>query len=89
MQRLNLGLVAVDAGDVVVFSYDAVMKMAARLGYDPITGTDNFIKAFKGVECQFGADGGYGVDKVTVKDAKGDEYDAVLIGGPDGDVELV
>lgn len=88
MKRRSLGLVTVDAGDVVVFSYDKVMKLAERLGYDPLDGTDDMIEDFDGVPCEFGCDGIYGVDEVTVKDSAGNEYAAVLIGGPEGDVTL-
>jgi hypothetical protein len=88
MQRTQLGLVKVDAGDVVVFSLDQVMKMAHKMGYNPIDGVDKFIARYQGVECGFGADGGYGVDRVTIVAENGEEYDGVLIGGPEGNVTL-
>lgn len=73
----EMGVISVDAGDVVCFSYDEVMNMASECGM----GTEAFITQFNGVECGFAADGGYGVDKVTAVQQTGQTYDMILIGG--------
>jgi hypothetical protein len=73
----ELGVISVDAGDVVCFSMDRCLDIAERLNM----GVDSFIRNFSGVECNFGADGGYGVDKVIAVQKDGTTYDVVLIGG--------
>lgn len=72
----ELGIISVDAGDVVCFSMDEVIRMAG----DPDR-VDNFIKRHRGVECEFRADGGYGVDQVTAVQQDGTTFDMILIGG--------
>lgn len=77
IQSRELGVISVDAGDVVCFSMDEVLKMAERRNMD----VDDFIKRHRGVECDFRADGGYGVDKVTAVQQDGKTYDMILMGG--------
>ena len=73
----ELGIISVDAGDVVCFSMDRCLDIADRLNMS----VDNFIKSFSGVNCEFHSDGGYGVDKVTAVRQDGSTCDMVLIGG--------
>lgn len=77
IKRRELGVISVDAGDVVCFSMDRCLDIAERLKLD----VDTFIKRYDGVECDFRADGGYGVDQVTAVQDDGKTYDMVLIGG--------
>lgn len=72
----ELGVISVDAGDVVCFSMDEVIRMAGD-----VDDVDRFIKRHKGVECDFRADGGYGVDQVTAVQQDGKTFDMILIGG--------
>lgn len=76
IKRKELGVISVDAGDVVCFSMDRCLDIAERLNMD----VDTFIRRYGGVECDFRADGGYGVDKVTAVQDDGKTYDMVLIG---------
>lgn len=73
----ELGVISVDAGDVICFSMDEVLNMAERQNMD----VDDFIRRYRGVECDFRADGGYGVDKVTAVQQDGKTYDMILMGG--------
>ena len=73
----ELGVISVDAGDVICFSMDEVLRMAERQHMD----VDDFISQHKGVECDFRSDGGYGVDKVIAVQQDGTTFDMVLIGG--------
>lgn len=73
----ELGVISVDAGDVVCFSMDSCLDIAERLNM----GVDSFIRQFSGVQCDFRSDGGYGVDKVTAVQQDGSTCDMVLIGG--------
>ena len=73
----ELGVISVDAGDVVCFSMDRCLDIADRLNMS----VDNFIGNFSGVKCEFRSDGGYGVNKVTAVDLVGSTCDMVLIGG--------
>jgi len=77
IKKQELGVISVDAGDVVCFSMDSCLRVAERLGMD----VDAFIERYKGVECDFRADGGYGVDQVTAVQDDGKTYDMILIGG--------
>jgi len=77
IKRRELGVISVDAGDVVCFSMDRCLEMAERLDMD----VDTFIRRFEGVECDFRADGGYGVDQVIAVQDDGKTYDMVMIGG--------
>lgn len=72
----ELGVISVDAGDVVCFSMDEVIRMAGD-----VDGVDNFIAKHRGIECNFRADGGYGVDQVTAVQQDGITFDMILIGG--------
>ncbi len=85
--RHELGTLTVDAGDVVCFSVDAVLRMMKKLGHKDHEGFDTFVEKYNGICCCFGADGIYGVDQVTIVQGK-DEYQGILIGGPDGDVTI-
>ena len=73
----ELGVISVDAGDVVCFSMDRCLDIAKRLNMS----VDNFIGNFSGVKCEFRSDGGYVVNKVTAVDLVGSTCDMVLIGG--------
>lgn len=73
----ELGRVLVDAGDVVVFSMDQVMRLAERLKVDEST----LIARYEGVSCDFGADGNYGVDRLFAITREGKTYPVVMIGG--------
>ena len=73
----ELGVISVDAGDVVCFSMDEVFAMAHAAHTD----VNTYIKVHKGVQCDFRSDGGYGVDKVTAVQQDGKTFDMVLIGG--------
>jgi hypothetical protein len=73
----ELGVISVDAGDVVCLSMDCCLDIAKRLNMS----VDNFIRNFRGVKCEFHSDGGYGVDKVTAVQQDGSTCDMVLIGG--------
>ncbi len=73
----ELGVIAVDAGDVVCFSMDSCLDIAERLNVD----VDTFIRNYRGVECNFRAEGGYGVDQVIAVQKDGSTCDMVLIGG--------
>ncbi len=86
IQRREVGKIVVDAGDVVCFSVDAVMRIMRKLKLGEHQ-YDDFVKQYKGIECGFGADGVYGVDEVTIVQGE-DEYTGVLIGGPDGPVTI-
>jgi len=77
IKKRELGVISVDAGDVVCFSMDSCLRVAERLGLD----VDAFIERYNGVECDFRADGGYGVDQVTAVQDDGKTYDMILIGG--------
>jgi len=77
IKRRELGVISVDAGDVVCFSMDRCLDIAERLKMD----VDTFIQRYNGVECDFRADGGYGVDQVTAVQDDGKTYDMVMIGG--------
>ena len=91
IERKNLGLLTVNAGDVVCFSMDAVMRMKAAMESgvcECFFGVEDVIETFGGVCCEMGGDGIYGVDKVTILDTKGQEYNGALIGGPDGKVGI-
>jgi hypothetical protein len=77
IKRRELGVISVDAGDVVCFSMDRCLDIAERLKLD----VDDFIKLYDGVECDFRADGGYGVDQVTAVQDDGETFDMVMIGG--------
>lgn len=77
MRSNELGKIAVDAGDIVCFSMDSVMRLAEKLGVSE----DTLIKRYDGVECGFGADGNYGVDSMTAVDVDGKTYSVVMIGG--------
>jgi len=73
----ELGRLLVDAGDVVCFSYDQVMRLAEKLGISD----DALIRRFEGVACNFGADGNYGVDSLTAVTTDGKTHPVVMIGG--------
>lgn len=77
MKHRELGKIAVDAGDIVCFSMDSVMRLAEKLGVSE----DTLIKRYDGVECGFRADGNYGVDSLTAVDVEGKTYSVVMIGG--------
>jgi len=77
MRNQELGKLSVDAGDVVCFSMDSVMRLAEKLGVSE----DTLIQRYDGVECGFAADGNYGVDSLTAVDVDGRTYSVVLIGG--------
>jgi len=76
---LKLGKLVVDCGDVVCFSMDSVIGLAEECGYD-ITKLQEFIKRWKGVECDLRSDGIYTVDRVTAVDQEGSTYSAIIIG---------
>lgn len=76
IKNRELGRVLVDAGDVVVFSMDAIMRLAERLKVSE----DTLIQRYEGVSCQFGADGNYGVDRAFAVTQEGKTYPVVLIG---------
>jgi len=77
LRNKELGRVLVDAGDVVVFSMDQVMRLAEKLKIDEST----LIARYEGVSCDFGADGTYGVDRLFAIDLQGKTYPVVMIGG--------
>lgn len=96
----NLGCLSVDAGDVVCFSMDSVIKLASLLGrgfgnsrlgdvHSQSNDIDEFIKEHEGVCCEFGCDGGYGVNRVHIISPEGECYDGVLIGGCPGPIRLL
>ena len=90
MKQEYLGRLVVDAGDVVCFSVDSVMKMMKEMGYkNPPEEVEDFIDRFDGVECGFDADGVYGMDKVTAVDEDDNEFEAVLIGAPNNTVKIL
>jgi hypothetical protein len=76
MRSHELGKITVDAGDIVCFSMDSVMRLAEKLGVSE----DALIKRYNGVECGFGADGNYGVDSMTAVDVDGETYSVVMMG---------
>lgn len=77
IKNRELGRVLVDAGDVVVFSMDAIMRLAERLKVSE----DTLISRYEGVSCEFGADGTYGVDRLFAVNDEGKTYPVVMIGG--------
>lgn len=77
IKNRELGRVLVDAGDVVVFSMDAIMRLAERLKVSE----DTLIQRYDGVSCEFGADGTYGVDRLFAVNKEGKTYPVVMIGG--------
>lgn len=87
IRRKELGVIPVDVGDVVCFPMDSVIDIMVKLGVCDdnklMESEKKFIQEFKGVACEFGSDGCYGVDKVTVVDRDGETYDCVLVGGPE------
>jgi hypothetical protein len=90
MAKINqkqLGLLTVDAGDVVVFSADQVLRLMKKLGLHH-SDYEDFIEDTGAIECEFNVDTIYAVDRVTALDKNGEEYNAVLIGAPEGCVGL-
>lgn len=77
MRSSELGKITVDAGDIICFSIDDLMRLAEKLGVSEET----LIQRYNGVKCNFGADGNYGVDSLTAVDVDGGTYPVVLIGG--------
>jgi len=77
IKNRELGLVLVKAGDVVVFSMDAIVRLAELLKVSKET----LIEQYEGVPCQFGANGTYGVDRLVAVTNEGKTYPAVMIGG--------
>ena len=77
VKATELGRLLVDAGDVVCFSYDQVMRLAEKLGISD----DALIRRYEGVACNFGADGNYGVDSLTAVTTEGKTHPVVMIGG--------
>jgi len=77
VKNRELGRVVVDAGDVVVFSMDAVMRLAEKLKVSE----DALIARYDGVACDFHADGTYGVDRLFAITKEGKTYPVVMIGG--------
>ena len=73
----ELGVISVDGGDVICFSMDEVLDMAKARNMN----VNDFIKLHRGVECNFRADGGYGVDQVTAVLQDGTTYDMIWLGG--------
>lgn len=73
----ELGRVVVDAGDVVVFSMDQVMRLAEKLKISE----DALIQRYEGVPLEFHADGTYGVDRLFAVTDEGKTYPVVMIGG--------
>ena len=85
IKKEKLGFLSVDAGDVVCFSVDSVMRIIKKMNnnYDPVSDFDQFVDDFDGVSCRFNSDGGYQVDKVTGIDLDGNTFNMVIIGLPD------
>ncbi len=87
-RRRELGVLVVDCGDVVCIPRDAIYTLVDRLGIDPsndlarVQAVDQLIQQLGGVECRFDADGKYGVDETFVVDDAGEQWRAVIIGGP-------
>lgn len=73
----ELGRVVVDAGDVVVFSMDQIIRLAEKLKISEET----LIQRYEGVACDFHADGTYGVDRLFAVNDEGKTYPVVMIGG--------
>jgi hypothetical protein len=73
----ELGRVLVDAGDVVVFSMNDIIRLAEHLKVNE----DVLIALYEGVVCQFDADGTYGVDRLVAVTEEGKTYPVVMIGG--------
>jgi hypothetical protein len=73
----ELGKIIVDAGDIVCFSIDDLMRLAEKLGVSEET----LIQRYNGVKCGFGADGNYGVDSLTAVNVDGGTYSVVMLGG--------
>jgi hypothetical protein len=73
----ELGRVLVDAGDIVVFSMDQVMRLAEKLKISE----DALIQRYEGVTGEFHQDGNYGVDRLFAVTTEGKTYPVVMIGG--------
>lgn len=99
IREKELGVLSVDAGDVVCFSLDSFIKIAEKLKrgfankkldvHAQSADLDEFIKENDGILCEFHCDGGYGVSKVTAVGPDGNTYSAALIGGPGGTKRLL
>lgn len=84
LQRKELGVIAVDCGDVVCIPIDFFVRLVSGRGDDnDFSIVDKLVHEAGGVRCQFPGDGMYGVDTVTIHMEDGDEYQAVIIGGPE------
>ena len=77
IKNKELGRLLVDAGDVVCFSMDSVIRLAERLNISE----DDLIARYEGVECDFRSDGNYGVDTLTAINQDGSTHSVVMIGG--------
>lgn len=76
VKNRELGRVLVDAGDVVVFSMDQILRLAEKLKISE----DDLIRRYEGVSCDFNADGNYGVDRLFAVTNEGKTYPVVMIG---------
>ena len=77
IKNRELGRVVVEAGDVVVFSMDQLLRLAEKLKIDENT----LIALYEGIPCQFGANGTFGVDRLVAVTEEGKTYPVVMIGG--------
>jgi len=86
LKKKELGVLSVDAGDVICFSMDSVLKLMKRLNGDCGNfgdDVDNFIEEVGGVPCDFRCDGGYSVDKMTAVMNNGSTCSVAVLGMPD------
>lgn len=87
MRRVKLGTIDVDAGDCVVFSHDALLKIMRRCRVkEPVAELFEFVEEFGGVNCDFASDGEYAVEAVDGVGPDGSTYNMALIGGPRGKI---
>lgn len=77
LKSREMGRLLVDAGDVVCFSMESIIRLAERLGVSE----EALIARYEGVQCGIANDGNYGVDRLTAVNQNGVTHSVVMIGG--------
>lgn len=80
----ELGVLLVDAGDIVCFSKDDLLILAATMG----TSYEALVQRFNGIACELNANGGYGVESIEMVGESG-KREVIVIGGGDDFAQFV